>query len=94
MDDSARVVADIPCLVFAYRSDTEIGVRNSPIVKDFHPQMENVWQELQGHCYSVERFEMDDETMMYGKSVHRTFILHKHCPQYQHNCALEVSRRL
>jgi hypothetical protein len=94
MDDSARVVADIPCLVFAYRSGSEVGVRNSPIVKDFHPQMEDIWKELVGQCYSVERFEMSDETMMYGRAVNRTFTLHQHCPAYQHNCAVEVSRRL
>ena len=94
MDDSARVITDIQCLVFAYRSGAEIGVRNSPIVKDFHPQMNDVWKELIGQCYTVERFEMADETMMYGRVINRTFTIHEHCPSYQHNCAVEVSRRL
>lgn len=94
MNDSARVIVDQECLVYAYRQGSEVGVRNSPIVKDFHPQMESVWEELVGHCYSVERFEMPDDTMMYGKSVHRTFSIHEDCPTYQHNCAVKVARRL
>lgn len=94
MDDSARVIADIECLVFAYRSGSEVGVRSSPIVKDFHPQMEGVWKELDGVCYSVERFEMSDESMMYGKSIHRTFTLYDSCPVHQHNCALFKARRM
>lgn len=94
MNGSARVIADEECLIFAYRQGTEVGVRNSPVVKDFHPQMEGVWKELVGVCYSVERFEMLDDTMMYGRSIHRTFSIHEHCPAYQHICAVEVARRL
>ena len=94
MDDSARVLVHQECLVYAYRTDTEVGVRNSPIVKDHHPQMAMVWNELRGKCYSVERFEILDDNMMYGRAVVRTFELHTHCPSYQHNCAVEVSRRM
>lgn len=94
MDNSVRVLEHHACLVFAYRQGMEVGVRNSPVVKDFHPQMESVWKELKGQCYSVEQFEMQDDAMMYGRSIHRTFSIHKHCPSFQHNCAVSMSRRM
>ena len=93
-DEPGRILAVEDCLIYAYKSGSEVGVRTSVLVHDTHEVMQPVWAELAGKCFSVESFEMQDDTMMFGKSLNRSFMIHEHCPSAQHNCAVSPARRM